>query len=41
VTKTTTHLVFDNTGENVVVTDEGVNIKGLRKAGSKIIYIDP
>lgn len=41
VLKTTTDLVFDNTGENLIVTDEDVNVKWLRKPWSKLIYIDP
>jgi hypothetical protein len=41
VLKTTTDLVFDNTWENLVVTDEWVNVKWLRKPWSKLIYLDP
>lgn len=41
VLKTTTNFVFDSTGENLVVTDEWVNVKWLRKPWSKLIYLDP
>lgn len=41
VLKTTTDLIFDNTWDNVVVTDAWVNVKGLRKPWSKLLYLDP